>query len=58
MALAFDSSDVPPDARAEKIRLDIARRLRSICSNLSDEEFAALVEKMTNIQLRGERRVL
>ena len=56
MPLAFDFSEVPPDARAERIRLDITKRLRSICNNLTDEEFAALVEKMTNIQLRGERR--
>ena len=58
MPLAFDFGEVPPDARAEKIRLDIATRLRDICHNLTDEEFSALVEKMTNVQLKGERRTL
>ena len=58
MPLAFDFSEVPPDARAERIRLDIATRLRAICHNLTDEDFSALVEKMTKVQLRGERRTL
>ena len=57
MALAFNSSEVPADARTERIRLDIATRLRAICHNLTDEDFSALVDKMTNVQLRGERRI-
>ena len=48
--------DPSPDVRAAKIREDIAKRLRPICANLTDEDFFALVEQMTNIQLRGERR--
>jgi len=44
--------------RKEIIRADISKRLRSICSNFSDEEFAKLVEKMTEQKLRGERRIL
>jgi hypothetical protein len=42
--------------RRELIRGDIARRLRSICSEYSDEDFNRLVERMTDEQLRGERR--
>ena len=44
------------DVRAEKIRDDIAKRLRPICRNLTDKDFFALIEEMTNVQLRGERR--
>jgi hypothetical protein len=43
-------------ARIEGVRTSIANRLRKACSHLSDEEFAALVEKMTKVQLGGERR--
>ena len=50
------SGQSAPDVRAERIRDDIAKRLRPICSNLTDEEFCALIEQMTNVQLRGERR--
>ncbi len=52
-SLPFDES--PPDVRAEKVRADIAKRLRPICANLTDEEFWALIEQMTKVQLRGER---
>ena len=58
MFFAFESSDPPPDARAERIRFDIAARLRGICHNFTDEEFSALIDKMTSVQLRGERRTL
>ena len=44
------------DLRAQMIRSDIAKRLRRACSYLSEVEFAALVEKMTAEQLRGEGR--
>ena len=53
----------PPDdiftaqdkARAEGIRSSLARRLRKVCSHMSDADFATLVEKMTKVQLGGER---
>ena len=41
--------------RHEAIRVDVARRLRKACSHLSDEEFAALVDKIAGVQLRAER---
>ena len=44
------------ELRAEKIREDIAKRVRPVCMDLSDEEFAALIDKMTREQLRGEGR--
>jgi len=42
-------------ARQEAIRADVARRLRKACSHLSDEAFAALVDKIVGVQLKGER---
>jgi hypothetical protein len=33
--------------RGRKGFVDIATRLRAICHNLTDEDFSALVEKMT-----------
>ena len=42
--------------RTKRIREDIAKRLRRACSYLSDEDFAALVDKMTNTQLHFEGR--
>ena len=54
--LSSPSGEPSPDVRAEKIRDEIANRLRHICANLTDEDFSALIEKMTNLQLRGERR--
>ena len=46
-----------PDDRKEVIRADISKRLRSICSHLSDDDFAKLVESMAEQKLRGERRL-
>jgi hypothetical protein len=42
--------------RHEDIRKDIAQRLRNACSHLSDEEFAALVQKIVKVQLKSEGR--
>jgi hypothetical protein len=42
-------------ARHDMIRADIARRLRKACSYLGDEEFAALVDKIVEVQLKSER---
>ncbi|MDP9205088.1 MAG: hypothetical protein M3P12_06485 [Gemmatimonadota bacterium] len=38
-------------ARMEKVRSYIARRLKKACSHLSEEEFEALVNTMTKVQL-------
>lgn len=49
----------PDDAflntRRNIIRDDIAKRLRNVCSHLSDAEFKTLVEAMTDQKLKGER---
>ena len=41
--------------RRATIRDDIAKRLRNVCSHLSDTEFKKLVEAMTDQKLKGER---
>jgi hypothetical protein len=43
-------------ARKEAIRVDLVRRLRSVCANLSEEEFSKLVDTMTEQKLRSERK--
>lgn len=43
--------------REKAVREDIARRLKRVCSNLSDDEFAKLVGLMADRQLRRERRL-
>jgi hypothetical protein len=48
-------SEEARNARHEMIRADIARRLRNACSYLGDEEFAALVDKLVEVQLKSER---
>ena len=42
--------------REKVVREDIARRLRVVCSNFSDDEFAKLVRLMAARQVRCERR--
>ena len=42
--------------RRRAIRADLIRRLRSVCANLSDEEFNRLVDTMTEQKLRSERK--
>ena len=41
-------------ARIEKVRTDIAVRLKKTCIHLSREEFVSLVDKMTMVQIEGE----
>ena len=54
--------DVSPDedayhaARRETMRADLAKRLRKVCANFSEEEFRELVDGMIEQQLRGERK--
>lgn len=40
--------------RIDKARTEIAHRLQKICSNLSQEEFESLVDKMAMAQVRSE----
>jgi len=57
--MSFDASEAlerKRELRTEKIRQDIATRLRPVCSHLPEDEFAALVDKITSVQLRGEGR--
>ena len=42
--------------REKTVREDIARRLRPVCSNFSEEEFDALVALMADRQVKRERR--
>jgi hypothetical protein len=47
--------DMNPADREDSVHRDLARRLESICKELSSVDFEALVAKMTTEQLRGER---
>ena len=42
--------------RHEAIRADVAKRLRKACTHLNEKEFAALVDKIVKVQLKGEKR--
>lgn len=42
--------------RESAVREDIARRLRSVCSHFSDDEFEKLVKLMAARQVKCERR--
>ena len=44
------------DARIEKVRSDIAARLKKCCGHLPAAEFVALVADMTRVQVGGEKR--
>jgi len=44
------------DARIEKVRSDIAGRLAKSCGNLPPDEFVELIDKMTRVQVGGEKR--
>ena len=53
----FNTSDFFAEhwkSRFEKVRTDIATRLRRVCSDLPEEEFLSLVDKMARAQMRGE----
>ena len=45
-------------ARRDRIRDDIAGRIKRACSHLAEDEFRRLVDDMTDRQLKGERRVI
>lgn len=44
--------------REKEVREEIARRLRRVCGNFSQQDFDRLVQKMAERQLRGERRLV
>jgi hypothetical protein len=44
--------------REKAVREDIARRLKRVCSNFSDEEFEKLVALMAGRQVKRERRLI
>ncbi len=43
--------------REKAVREDIARRLKPVCSNFSDDEFQKLVAVMADRQVKRERRL-
>ena len=51
---AFFQQDT--NARIEKVRSDIAGRLAKSCGNLPPDEFVELIDKMTRVQVGGEKR--
>ncbi|HYN82814.1 MAG TPA: hypothetical protein VES88_15100 [Gemmatimonadaceae bacterium] len=51
----FANDDAFLRTRRDTIREDIARRLRHICSHMSDSEFKELVNSMADQKLKGER---
>jgi hypothetical protein len=50
------TADSDPNPRREAIRKDITHRLRRSCSDLSEEAFAALVERILSVQIKGEAK--
>lgn len=44
------------ELRTEKMRLDIATRLRNACSYMPEHEFEALVDKILQVHLGTARR--
>ena len=62
MSTPFDSPGTPDffqrntDARIEKVRSDISARLAKSCGDLPPEEFVELIDKMTRVQVGGEKR--
>ena len=47
--------DPSPETREDSVRKDLTSRLKGVCDNLSSVDFEALLVKMTDEQLRGER---
>jgi len=50
------SEDAFLHMRRDAIREDIAKRIRKVCSHLSDADFKQLVNAMADQKLKGERR--
>jgi hypothetical protein len=51
-----ESLEQADSLRHDAIRKDVANRLRKACSHLSEEDFAALVQQIVNVQLKSEGR--
>jgi hypothetical protein len=49
-----ESGDKKAESREDHVRMDLTRRLKGVCADLSSGEFEALVGDMTREQLRGE----
>lgn len=54
-SISPDISPENPDRREILVRKDLMTRLKGVCSDLSEEDFAELVAAMTREQLRSER---
>ena len=46
----------PDPARLEQLRANISARLRRVCTHLSDEQFAELVDDIADVTLKYEMR--
>jgi hypothetical protein len=53
---ASDEEDAYESSQKDAVRADLSRRLKKICSNLSDEDFDALVDRMAEKKIMGDRR--
>jgi len=49
-----DFFDLERKTRFDAVRSDIAARLRRVCSDLPEDEFELLVDKMAWVQVRRE----
>ena len=52
---ASDFFNAERKKRFEKVREDIARRLRRVCGDLPEHEFLSLVDKIARTQMGRER---
>jgi hypothetical protein len=43
-----------PEQRLDEMKLELAKRFESICSDMSSEEFAELVDEMARFRLKYE----
>jgi hypothetical protein len=43
------------ESREDYVAMDLRRRLKGVCEQLSSEDFEILIRQMTREQLRGER---
>lgn len=57
-AFSDSSLDEIHSHREKAVRDDIARRLKPVCSNFSDDEFQKLVAVMADRQVKRERRLI
>jgi len=51
-----DPKSTPDAARVEQLKAEISARLRGVCAQLSNEEFAALVDDIADVNLRYQLR--